>query len=131
MKPTKYCSDRLSVPPVPSGPPVSPPASSVSDHAALHSPLPGRSRYLPMMLSSVWRRMRLLFPSASLPTYWLPTIDSDPFGRHWIWPPPPGASLKRPYDCQPLISHGSILSLSDGKIWTRTPLKNQGVFDDT
>ena len=45
--------------------------------------------------------------------------------------PTPGASLNMPYDCQPLMSHGSILSLSLGKIWMRMPLKNHGVLDDT
>jgi hypothetical protein len=40
----------------------------------------------------------------------------------------PGISLKVPYDCQPLMIHGSILSLSVGKYWMRMPLKNQGVF---
>ena len=30
-----------------------------------------------------------------------------------------------------LTSHGSIFSLSLGKIWTRMPLKNQGVFEET
>ena len=54
-----------------------------------------------------------------------------PFGRHRIWPPRPGAWLNLPYDCQPLMIHGSIFSLSLGKIWMRTPLKNHGVFDDT
>ena len=36
-----------------------------------------------------------------------------------------------PYDCQPLMIHGSILSLSLGKVWIRMPLKNHGVLDDT
>ena len=35
-----------------------------------------------------------------------------------------------PYDCQPLMSHGSILSLSLVKIWARMPLKNHGVLSD-
>ena len=29
------------------------------------------------------------------------------------------------------MNHGSIFNLSVGKICTRTPLKNQGVFDET
>ena len=36
-----------------------------------------------------------------------------------------------PYDCQPLMIHGSIFSLSVGNHWMRMPLKNQGVFDET
>ena len=36
-----------------------------------------------------------------------------------------------PYDCHPLISHGSIFSLFVGNHWMRRPLKNHGVFDDT
>ena len=39
-----------------------------------------------------------------------------PFGRHKTCKPKPGALLNLPYDCHPLMIHGSIFSLSLGKI---------------
>ena len=51
-------------------------------------------------------------------------------GRQRICTPKPGISLNFPYVCQPLMSHGSIFSLSLGKIWMRMPLKNQGVLSE-
>jgi hypothetical protein len=33
-----------------------------------------------------------------------------------VWPPKPGISLNLAYDCQPLMTHGSILNVSVGKI---------------
>src|SRR5690348_14341908 len=125
MNPRKYWDDARTPPP------DSQPASRVSEAAALHSPPPGRSKYLPITLSSVCRRRRPGFPNVSLPRYWLQTTEKDPPGRHRIWPPVPGASLKRPYDCQPFTSHGSTFRCSVGKICTRAPLKNHGVFEDT
>src|SRR5262245_27691574 len=125
MKPTKYCE------PYETPPPDSPPASSVTENAALSSREPGRSRYLIEKLSSVCSRRRFEFPNVSLPMYWFSTTETEPFGRHRTWPPPPRLRLKRPYDCQPFTSQGSILSLSVGKICAGTPLKNHGVFDDT
>ncbi len=38
--------------------------------------------------------------------------------------------MNLPYDCQPLMSHGSIFSLSLVKICVRMPLKNHGVLSD-
>src|SRR5262245_53689399 len=125
MNPTKNCE------PYETPPPFSPPASSVSENAALSSSAPGRSRYFIMKLSSVCSRRRWLLLYVSVPTYWFSTTEIEPEGRHRIWPPAPRSLLNRPYDCQPLISQGSILSLSDVKIWARMPLKNHGVFDDT
>src|SRR6266436_4021086 len=45
--------------------------------------------------------------------------------------PNPGRPLNRPYDCHPLVNQGSIFRCSVGKICTRTPLKNHGVFEET
>src|SRR5262249_59955700 len=118
-------------PPQPPPPPRSRPASRVRDARAWWSHARGSSWYFTMMLSWVWTRWRSATPSVSVPTYWLPRIDSQPIGRHRTCRPTPGAWLNLPYDCQPLTSHGSILSLSLVKIWTRRPLKNHGVFDDT
>jgi hypothetical protein len=92
---------------------------------------PGRSRYFIVKLSSVCSRRRWLSLYVSVPTYWFNTTEIEPVGRHRIWPPVPRSLLNRPYDCHPFTSHGSIFSLSVGKICRRTPLKNHGVFDDT
>jgi len=46
-------------------------------------------------------------------------------------PPEPGFLLNLPYDCQPLMNHGSIFNFAVGNTCRRTPLKNHGVFDDT
>src|SRR5579883_393516 len=51
-------------------------------------------------------------------------------GRQSTCAPKPGSSLNFPYVCHPLMIHGSILSLSLGKICTRMPLKNHGVLSD-
>src|SRR6185369_16850534 len=106
MNPTKYCE--LYETPSPD----SPPASSVTENAALSIHAPGRSRYFIMKLSSVCTRRRWLCPNVSVPMYWFNTTDTEPVGRHRIWPPVPRSLLNRPYDCQPFTSHGSILSLS-------------------
>ena len=54
-------------------------------------------------------------PSVSSPRmYWLPRISKEPLGRHKICAPTPGRLLNRPYDCHPLISHGSIFKCSLG-----------------
>src|SRR6266436_5223723 len=96
--------------------------SPVSENAILSNPLfSGLSKYLISMLSSLWYRTR---PG-------LPRTESHPFGRHKIWTPMPGRLLNRPYDCQPFVNHGSILRCSVGKICTRTPVKNHGVFEET
>jgi hypothetical protein len=132
MKPRKYCDGLAGVPPAQlTPPPYSQPASSVSEAVALLRNASGLSWYFTMRLSSVWRRLRPGMPSVSVPKYWLPRTENQPFGRQRICMPTPGALLNLPYDCQPLTSHGSILSLSLGKIWMRMPLKNQGVFDET
>ena len=56
---------------------------------------------------------------------------SHGFGVHLICPPSPGLWFADPYDCHPLMNHGSIFKCAVGKICTRTPSKNHGVFDDT
>src|SRR6266853_2521099 len=114
-------------------PPCSHPISPVSENAILSSPLfSGLSKYLISMLSSLWYRTRPGLPRASSPSmYWLPRTESHPFGRQRIWTPMPGRLLNRPYDCQPFVNQGSIFRCSVGKICTRTPLKNHGVFEET
>jgi len=52
-------------------------------------------------------------------------------GVHLICPPTPFLELAEPYDCHPLMSHGSIFKCGVGKICTRRPSKNQGVFEET
>src|SRR6516164_1217406 len=98
MNPRKYWSPQATPPP------VSQPASMVSEAAALSRKALGSSWYLTITLSSVWTRLRSVTP---------------------------GASLNLPYDCQPLMIQGSIFKVSLGKIWMRAPLKNHGVFDET
>src|ERR1700730_60653 len=70
---------------------------------------------------------RLSCPRVSV----LSTSLNESFGIHRICPPKPGWLLNFAYDCQPLMSHGSILSVCVGNHCTRRPLKNHGVLDDT
>ncbi len=83
------------------------------------------------MLLSLWKRFLPGMPNVSVPQYVLVRIEIEPFGRHRICRPRPGAVLNLPYDYHPLTNQGSIFSLSLGKIWIRTPLKYQGVLDET
>src|SRR5208283_5330705 len=134
MKPRKLCffTPFLPLPKQATPLPLSHPASIVTETADLSRKLSGASRYFTSMLSSVCQRVRVGAPSVSRPIpYWFPRIESQPFGRHRICPPRPGRLLNCPYDCQPLINHGSIFSFFVGKICTRTPLKNHGVFEET
>jgi hypothetical protein len=103
----------------------------VTVNAALLRSSAGRSRYFTWTLSSVWTRLRSGMPRVSAPKYWFAWMESQPVGRQRICTPRPGVLLNFPYDCQPFTIHGSIFSLSLVKTWIRTPLKNQGVFDDT
>src|ERR1700730_7830682 len=119
MKPRKYCDGLSGVPPwqlTPLSLPYSHPASIVKVNAPLLNALPGLSRYLTCMLSSVCMRLRPGMPSVSVPQYWLPRTETEPFGRHKICRPRPGALLNLPYDCHPLTIQGSIFSLSLGNI---------------
>ena len=70
-------------------------------------------------------------PSGSVPKYWFPSSETEPFVSHKISRPAPGALLNLPHDCQPLIIQGSIFSLSVGKTWMCMPLKNHGVLEET
>src|SRR5215510_11915583 len=131
MKPRKYCAG-LSPPVHDTAPPLSQPASTVRVEAIRVIQLLGFSNHLCWIESSVWKRWRSGSPRTSVPSaYWLKIRIVLASGVQRTWPPMPGQELNRPYDCQPLISHGSIFRRSEGNHCSRTPLKNHGVFDDT
>src|SRR6476646_8965796 len=113
MNPMKYCDGAAAVPPKQlTPPPYSQPMSTVSVVAkrVIGEPL-GFSYQRYWIESSVWMRLRSGLPSASVPMkYSLAQIETSGVGRHKIWPPTPGNVLKRPYDCQPFTSHGSIFN---------------------
>src|SRR5882724_10113499 len=93
-------------------PPFSHPMSNVKENAPLETAEDLSSRYLIWMLSSLWNRSRLGLPRTSAPKYELLSIEMAPVGRYRTCRPRPGCSLNMPYDCHPLMIHGSILSLS-------------------
>src|SRR6266853_6021062 len=125
MNPRKYCAGVEPEPPEQRPPPpLSHPASIVSEKAALSSRFDGESRYFTSMLLSLCSRIRSGFPSVSRPQYSFESSDTDPVGRHRIWKPSPGVSLNMPYDCQPLITQNSVFSFSVGEVSFKKKLKN-------
>ena len=68
MKPRKFCVGLPAVPPVQlTPPPLSQPASTVSENAPLSYVDFGASKYFTSMLLSVWTRQRSGMPSQSWP----------------------------------------------------------------